>query len=234
MIDGRSVLAVITARGGSKGLPGKNLLPLVGRPLVCWTVEAATGARCVDRTVITSDSPEIRSAAVACGVDEAVARPAELAGDRARQEDAVLHVMDHVERQGQAFDLVVLLAPTNPLRPAADIDAAASLLVSTPNARAVMTVVECGDHPLQAGRLAADGSLAGFMSDEVKWLNRQELPTYHRVCGSVCIAEWEHFRAERSFMTDATYALETSRKHGLDIDEEIDFRLAETILDSQS
>jgi CMP-N,N'-diacetyllegionaminic acid synthase len=229
MIDGRRVLAVITARSGSKGLPGKNLRPLAGKPLIAWTAEAARGSEHVDRTIATSDSEEILAAARAAGA-ETVERPADLARDDSAQEDAVLHTMDSVEREEGAYDYVAMLAPTNPLRDASELDAGIERLHTHPAARAIMSVVPCEHHPLQAGPLPADGSLAEFMPPELRRKNRQELPDYYRLAGSVCVAEWDWFRVERSFLTPATYALVTTPRKGIDIDSLEDFLLAELLL----
>lgn len=230
MIDGRRILAVITARGGSKGLPGKNVRTLAGKPLVAWTVEAALGSRYIDRTVVSSDSDEILAVARDIDPQTPLRRPPELAGDVSAQEDAVLHAMDAVEAENGPYDYVTLLAPTNPLRDSADIDASIEYLHGHPSARSVMTVMPCEHSPLHAGVLPPDGSLANLMPEELRRKNRQELPTYHRISGSVCVAECAHFRAERSFLTSAAYAVVTSNRNGLDIDSLPDFLLAELYL----
>ncbi|MFO0678095.1 MAG: acylneuraminate cytidylyltransferase family protein [Polyangiaceae bacterium] len=225
MTAGRRALAVVTARGGSKGIPGKNLRPLAGKSLLAWTVDAAVHATSIDAVVVTSDDDAILREAEARGA-RAVRRPDELSGDTAQQEDAVLHAMESAEASLGRFDLVVLLAPTNPLRGAALVDAVVAFQLATPKARAVLTVVECDHHPLRSGPLPADGSMANFMPPELKWKNRQELPKYYRISGSVCVAEWEHFRRERSFLTDATFAYPTASREGIDIDSELDLLLA--------
>jgi CMP-N,N'-diacetyllegionaminic acid synthase len=231
VIRGQAVLAVVTARGGSKGLPGKNLRPLAGRPLISWTIDAALGARSIDRTLVSSDSEEILKTARAGGAEAPFARPAELSGDDAKQEDAVLHAMDFVEREGGRYDYVMMLAPTNPLRDAEEIDAVAEFLAAHERAKSAMTVVPSRESPLHANVLPPDLSLAGFVDEKLKLKNRQELPRYHRICGSVCIAEWGHFRREGSFLTPDAYAYVTTPRKGVDIDDIIDFKLAEIYID---
>jgi CMP-N,N'-diacetyllegionaminic acid synthase len=226
MLAGRRVLAIVTARGGSKGIPGKNLSPLGGRPLLDWTVEAARGAACIDRVVVTSDDEKILDAARQAGAD-CVRRPAEIAGDLARQEDAVLHAMGWVERDEAAYGYVVMLAPTNPLRPARLIDETAQFLAGHATARAAMTVIECEHPPLRANVLPADGSMERFHPEELRWKNRQELPTYYRITGAVCIAEWDYFRLEGSFLGPRTYAFVADRRSSIDIDDSLDLAVAE-------
>ena len=121
------VLALITARGGSKGLPRKNVLLAGGKPLIAWTVEAAVSSECIDRVVLTSDDDEIMAAAMAAGCDVPFCRPAHLASDVATSLDVVLHAIDQLP----GYEYVVLLQPTSPLRTAADIDAAFELMLET-------------------------------------------------------------------------------------------------------
>lgn len=227
MIDGMSVLALLTARGGSKGVPGKNIRLLAGKPLIAWSIEAARASRYVDRTIVTTDSDAIAAAAIAAGAEAPFRRPAELAGDLSRQEDAILHAMEWIEGHDRAYDILLVLTPTAPLRDAAEIDGAIEHLVRHPKARAIFSVRECDHSPLFTGLLPADGSLASFVPEELKFKNRQELPVYYRLSGSVALAYWDHFKAEGTFMTSATYAYVTDSRKGLDIDTMADFLLAE-------
>lgn len=219
------VLAVITARGGSKGVPRKNVREVAGKPLLAWTLEAALSAHCIDEVVVSSDDDEILALAAARRA-RALRRPPELATDTANQEDAVVHAMRDAEERGGRADIVVLMAPTNPLRTAALVDEVVSWHVAHPHARATLTVVECEHHPLRANRLPPDCAMANFMPNDIKWKNRQELPTYYRISGSVCVADWDHFLAERSFLTAATYAFPTEAAAGIDVDTELDLEIA--------
>jgi CMP-N,N'-diacetyllegionaminic acid synthase len=227
MIDGKSVLALLTARGGSKGVPGKNIKPLAGKPLIAWSVEAACGSRYVDRVLVSTDSDEIATAVIAAGGEAPFRRPSELAGDLSKQEDAILHAMAWCEKNDRAYDILLVLAPTTPLRDAIEIDAAIETLARHPVARAVFSVRECDHSPLFTNRLPADGSMAQFVPHELRLKNRQELPTYYQLSGSVALARWDHFKAEGSFLTSATYAYVTDSRKGLDIDTMADFLLAE-------
>lgn len=228
MIDGKRVACIITARGGSKGVPRKNVRPVAGKPLIKWTIDAAADASSIDDVVVSSDDDEILG--VAPPRAEALRRPPELATDLARQEDAILHAMDHLEATGRKAGYIVLLAPTNPLRDAALVDEVVAFHVRHPKAKATLTVVECDHHPMRSNQLPADMSMADFMPKEIRWKQRQELPTYYRISGSVCVADWDYFRAEQTFLSDHTFAFPTKARAGLDIDTEIDLRLAEMYL----
>lgn len=126
-IDKSKVLALITARGGSKGLPRKNVLQVAGRPLIAWTIEAALKSNIVDRVVLSSDDNEIIETAKSWGCSVPFRRPAHLANDTASSMQVVLHALEQLP----GFDYVILLQPTSPLRTASDIDAAFHELKST-------------------------------------------------------------------------------------------------------
>jgi CMP-N,N'-diacetyllegionaminic acid synthase len=127
-VSSTAVLAIVPARGGSKGIPNKNLIPLMGRPLVAYTIEQARQSVSVSRTVVSTDSVEIAAVARACGA-EVVNRPPELAGDTVTSESALRHCLEVLEeREGYAPELVVFLQATSPLRRAADIDEAVATL----------------------------------------------------------------------------------------------------------
>ena len=124
MIGGQSVLGLIPARGGSKGVPGKNLRTVGGKPLIAWTVSAAHRAKTLDRVILSTDDAEIAEVARAYDCDVPFMRPAELATDDAAMLDVVRHAIRSLE---ETYDYVVLLQPTSPLRTAGDIDAAVEL-----------------------------------------------------------------------------------------------------------
>ena len=127
MIGGRSVLAVITARGGSKGLPGKNLAPFRGEPLIARTIRAAQGAPSIDRLILSSDDPAIMETARSLGCEAPFQRAAELASDTAASIDVLLDAAD----RAPGYDIVVLLQPTSPLRTAGDIEATLAVMAET-------------------------------------------------------------------------------------------------------
>lgn len=224
-----SCLAIVTARGGSKGVPDKNIRPLAGRPLIDYSIKAGLQCPYITRTVISTDSPAIRDVAVQCGAEGPFLRPPELATDTARQEDAILHAMDWYEKQGHHFDLVCLLEPTSPLRTVETLNRGFELLASRPDAEAVFSVTECDFSPVFCSPLKPDGFMKDWMDEKYKWLQRQEIPTFYRVAGLVTISRWEAFRRNQSFMHDRTLSLVVDGVEARDIDEPVDFFIVEAL-----
>ena len=128
MIKEKSVLAVIPARGGSKGLPGKNILPLAGKPLIAWSIDAANGSQYIDRCIISTDDKDISDVAKKYGGNVPFLRPSHLANDDSPTIDVLVHTLQYFKNQSVEFDYLVLLEPTSPLRDSDDIDSAINLL----------------------------------------------------------------------------------------------------------
>ncbi len=224
MIGDRSVLAVITARGGSKGLPRKNLLPFRGAPLIAWTIEAARAATSIDRLILSSDDPEIIETARSLGCEAPFQRQAELAGDTAASVDVVLDAADRMP----GYDIVVLLQPTSPLRTAGDIEATLALMVET-GAPSAVSVSEAPCHPYLIFGRDAVGRLSPFVEKpaELSW-RRQDLPPAWRVNGAVYAADLAWLRAGRAMCTAGeTVAYEMPVERSFDIDTLEDLRAAE-------
>lgn len=224
MIGSRSVLGVITARGGSKGLPRKNLLSFRGAPLIAWTIGAAQAAKGIDRLVLSSDDPEIIETARALGCEAPFQRAFELAGDTAASVDVVLDAADRVP----GHDIVVLLQPTSPLRMAGDIEATLALMGES-GASSAVSVSEAPCHPYLIFQRDAGGRLSPFVEKpaDISW-RRQDLPSAYRINGAVYAADVAWLRAGRSFFrAGETVAYEMPAERSVDIDTLEDFRAAE-------
>ncbi len=229
MFDGHSILAIIPARGGSKGLPGKNIRPLAGKPLLAWTIEAARASGVIDEIVVSTDSPEIAAVATTYGCAPPFLRPAALAGDNSPTMAALFHTLDwYAQQQGRRFDLVLLLQPTSPLRQAADILAAVELLRHREVA-SVVSLCPVDHHPLWSNTLPPDHSLEHFLRPEAQ-RPRQELPPSYRLNGAIYLARTDWLRERGSFLGPGAYALIMSREGSVDIDDETDFLLAEILV----
>ena len=218
MIGTRKVLALIPARGGSKGLPGKNILPVGGRPLLAWSVDAARAARSVDRVVLSSDDDAIMAAARACGCEVPFVRPAALASDAATTIDVVMHALDALP----GYDLIVLLQPTSPLRTAADIDAACERLASS-GAPACVSVSLVDQSPYWMYRLGDNQSLVPVVEAPPGVTRRQDLPAVYALNGAVYVADTAWLRQARTFITRATVAHVMPAERSIDIDTIADF-----------
>jgi CMP-N,N'-diacetyllegionaminic acid synthase len=218
MIGTRKVLALIPARGGSKGLPGKNILQVAGRPLLAWSVDAARAARCVDRVVLSSDDEVIMAAARACGCEVPYRRPAELATDTASTIDVVLHAIDTLP----GYDVVVLLQPTSPLRTAADIDTACEHLAAS-GAPACVSVSPVEQSPYWMYRLGHNQGLVPVVEAPPGVTRRQDLPSVYALNGAVYVADTVWLRQSRTFVTRETVAHVMPVERSMDIDTIADF-----------
>lgn len=214
MIGGKSVLGLIAARGGSKGVPGKNIFVVNGRPLIQWTIDAARASRYLDRLILSSDDPEIIDVARHAGCDVPFHRDAALASDEASSIDVVADALLRVS----GYDIVVLLQPTSPLRTAADIDGAIELLVSS-GAGACVTVCEAEEHPYWMFRLGKDGRLSRFVEFPAGMpLRRQDLPPAWSLNGAVYAAGCAWFLQNRTFLSSDTVGYPMPAERSLDID----------------
>jgi CMP-N,N'-diacetyllegionaminic acid synthase len=226
VIDGLRVLALIPARGGSKGLPGKNLLPVGGRPLLAWTIHAARASRYVDRLVLSSDDPAIIAVAEREGCEVPFRRDAVLATDEANSVDVVVDAIGRLP----GHDIVVLLQPTSPLREASDIDATLETLCRR-GAEACVTVRLAEEHPYWTFRLDAAGQLSPYCTpaDGVP-AQRQRLPEAWCLNGAVYAARIPSFLRARSFLGAQTVAQPMPAERSPDIDTRDDLDRVERLL----
>lgn len=224
-----TVLGLIPARGGSKGLPGKNLLPLGGTPLLALAARAAKEARRVSRVAVSTEDPAIAACARAAGA-EVVDRPAALAGDETPMLDVVLHALDALA--GPAPDVVCLLQPTSPLRRAEHVDEALAALEAS-GADAVVSVVELphAHSPYKVQRLEG-GLLSPFWTGPApsELTRRQDVPTlYARNGPAVLACRVPFLRRSRSFYAGKTVPYLMSAADSVDVDTASDLRLAEAL-----
>jgi CMP-N,N'-diacetyllegionaminic acid synthase len=230
MRNGQKVLCLVTARGGSKGLPGKNVRPLLDKPLIVWSIEAGLQVPSVDALIVSTDDAAIAQAARAAGARVPFMRPAELAGDTASSVDVVLHAIDWLERAGEHYDVVVLLEPTSPLRESSDIEAALDLLL-TSGAGAVVSVCRAESvHPAFIYRRDAAGRLQPFLERQPTGLRRQEIEPLYFLEGTIYISRIDVLCERRSFYHDDTVAYEVPKWKSLEIDDLDDFLMVEALL----
>jgi CMP-N,N'-diacetyllegionaminic acid synthase len=218
VIGGRAALALIPARGGSKGLPRKNVLAVKGRPLLCWTVAAARAAQSLDRVVVSSDDEEIIATARACGCEVPFRRPAPLASDAAAMIDVVLHALDELPQ----YEVVVLLQPTSPLRTAHDIEAACRVFVDSA-APACVSVSPVAKSPYWMYRLSGQQRLQPILEGADDLVRRQDLPPVYVLNGALYIADAAWLRKSRTFLSQDTVAYVMPANRSLDIDTPADF-----------
>ncbi len=228
MYRGKSILGFIPARAGSRGVPGKNIRTLAGKPLIAHTIESALASGVFDYLLVSTDGEDIAGVAREFGAETPFMRPAELATDTAKSMDVILHAMAWCEDQGKHFDWIMNLQPTSPLRNSGDIVEACSLMVRR-RAGAVVSVCEADHHPLWCNTLPDDRCMENFIRPEIAGANRQALPKYYRVNGAIYLAEWKFLRLRNSWYGKDTYAYVMPKDRSVDIDSAIDFALAEIL-----
>ena len=231
MYESKKIIALIPARGGSKGLPRKNIKPLLGKPLIAWTIEQALASKYLDKILVSTDDSEIAKISKNYGAEVPFMRPKELAEDNAKGIDVVLHTIDWLEENDQRkqYDLLMLLQPTSPLRKSEDIDNAIELLFLK-EAKAIVSVCEVDHHPLWANTLPENGCMKNFIRKEIMNKNRQELPVYYRLNGAIYLAYCNYIKKCRSFIGKKTFAYIMPKSRSVDIDDEIDFKLVEILI----
>ena len=223
------ILAVIPARGGSKGIVGKNIIPVSGKPLMAWTIEAALHSSYISKTIVSSDEGKILEIAQQFGSD-ILKRPDELANDKAGSEGLITHALESETERGNTYDYVMLLQPTSPLRGTKEIDEAVALLINS-DAKALISVYTPEHTPYKAFKLNENGKLEGLVDNKTPFMRRQDLPQTFMPNGAIYLIEAELFLETRAlFCENGTVAYEMSREKSVDVDTMEDVELIEKTL----
>jgi CMP-N,N'-diacetyllegionaminic acid synthase len=223
-------LAIIPARGGSKGIPGKNLKAAAGKPLIAWTVETALAATSLDRVIVSTDSLEIAEVARRYGAEAPFMRPAGLAQDDTPGIEPVLHATLWLEEnEGYHPELIMLLQPTSPLRMVEDIDRAVDL-IREKGADAIVSVTPVEAHPYWMKQIDHAGRMTDFIKRDQPIDRRQDLPEVYVLNGAIYLARYDVLVEQKTFYTDNTFSLVMPVERSLDIDTPWDLYLADLIL----
>ncbi len=225
------VLGVVPARGGSKGVPGKNIRPLSGKPLLQYTAEAARGSRLLSRVILSTDNEEIAKVGVECGLEVPFLRPPQLAADDTPMLPVVQHAVSSMEDQGEFFDAVCLLQPTNPFRRSEDIDACIRLLELSDADAAVTVLPVPEEHNPHWVYFADESGLLRLSTGEASPITRrQELPpAYHRE-GSVYVTRRDVLMKENSLYGRRLVGHCIEQESSVNIDRPSDWVRAEELL----
>ena len=230
MINSKRAIAIVPARGGSRGLPGKNIRELCGKPLIAWTIDKAKKSRHIDEVLVTTDSEEIAGVARRYGAAAPVLRPAELATATAPTLAAVEHALAYYRQRGQEFDYTVLLEPTSPLREDDDIDRMLGLLDEhSADFDSIVSLGEVAEHPAIVKRF--DGrSIAGFCPELAQTTRRQDNESAWFPYGVAYIVKTRSLLAERTFYTSRCMGFPIRRYQKYEIDDLYDFLCAEAVM----
>lgn len=228
----KKILGLIPARGNSKGLPKKNIYPLLGKPLIAWTIETALKSKYLDRIVVSTDSGEIAKVSRKFGAEVPFLRPRELATDTAKSIDVVLHTLRFFQGQGLQFDYVSLLEPTSPLREESDIDKSIKLLVD--NRYGAVSIVGVSrvvsSHPAFDVMLSDKNLLIPYEGDFSIGPRRQDLSKLYFLEGSIYVSQVQEIFKRRSFYHNKTLAYIVPKWKSPEVDDIIDLFYVEGIL----
>ena len=223
-----TLLALISARGGSKGIPRKNIRPFSGKPLLQWSIDAALASACVDQVVVSTDDPEIAQVARACGAEVPFLRPAELATDTAPGIAPVLHALEQLPEVND----VLLLQPTSPMRTSADIEAIVALRQQAGRESAV-SLTPSAKHPAWMYRLN-NGQLLESLLQLDQAHCRQQLSTAYVLNGALYLATRSFLLREQAFIAADTVGFVMPAERSVDIDTPLDWQWAEFLMEKQA
>ena len=229
-----NIMGLITARGGSKGILGKNIFPVAGKPLIAWTIEEALKSRLLNKLIVSTDDSRIVEVSREYGAEVPFMRPAELAGDHSSHLQVVEHAVKWVEEnQGYAADYVMLLQPTTPLRVAEDIDKVIETAMEK-KAEAVLSVSPFNFHPYYARTISREGILRDLVKDRNDFLFRHELPDAYVENGAIYLVRKDVLFGQHSLMPSRIHAYVMPEERVLDIDTPWSMHLAELILEDRN
>ena len=221
------ILAIIPARGGSKRIPKKNIKKLAGKPLIEYTIDAASQSKLVDKIVVSTENREIERVVRKYGVDDVLPRPKDLAGDWSRTIDVILDVLRREE-----CEIVVCLQPTSPFRTSADIDNALAMFLEN-KCESVISVYECGQEQTWLLKEKGKYLIPVFGHKYFDSTLSQNLPQMYVPNGAIYIATPATLRKYKSFYTNQTLPYIMPPERSIDIDDKKDWLLAEKLLKNQ-
>ena len=226
MYKDKRILAIIPARGGSKGIKDKNIYPIKGKPLIAYSIDAARGSKYIDYIMVSTDSEAIAEKAKENGAEVPFMRPAELAADTSKTIDAIFDAVERLKGQGALYDVLVLLQPTSPLRTSEDIDAALELFFQEEQ-KSLVSVAEVNDNPVFIRRL--EGNMAIPVLNQSSTVRRQDIEKFYKINGAIYINRISEIAPETSF-NDNKVGYVMAKEKSVDIDCIDDIKKVEELL----
>ncbi|MBP3197174.1 MAG: acylneuraminate cytidylyltransferase family protein [Butyrivibrio sp.] len=226
MFENKKIIAIIPARGGSKGIPNKNIYPLCDKPLIAYTIEAAKKSKYIDNVVVSTDSEKISEVSKQYGAQVPFLRPENLATDTAKTIDVLIDALDRLQKCDEKYHTLVLLQPTSPLRSTEDIDSAIELFFAN-GCESLVSVTEVNINPVLIRKIV-DGKACPILNQS-STVRRQDFEKYYRVNGAIYINKIDELTCLTSLNDNSlAYIMPTSRS--LDIDTQDDIKEAEKII----
>lgn len=225
-----TVIGLITARGGSKSILGKNIKFLAGKPLIAWTIEIALQCKDISRVIVSTDDQEIAEVARQWGAEVPFIRPTELSQDDSSHISVVLHAIHWLEeKEGYRPNYIMLLQPTSPCRTVEDIQITIQL-AKNHDAIAVMSVCEAANHPYKTYKIIENGTLEYFIPSNIEYKYRQSLPKVYEENGAIYLNKRSSLLQHQTFLPSGTIAYVMPQERSLDIDTPWDFYIADLVL----
>lgn len=227
------IVGLITARGGSKSIPEKNIKPLAGKPLIAWTIEVALQCKDFSQVIVSTDDEKIADISRQWGAKVPFTRPVEFSKDNSSHISVVLHAIQWLkEKEHCRPDYIMLLQPTSPLRTVEDIQAAIKL-VKEHQAVAVVSVCEAAKHPYKMYKLTENGTLEYFIPSDIGYLYRQALPKVYEENGAIYLNKCSSLLQDKTFLPKGTFPYIMPEERSIDIDTYWDLYIADLVLRSQ-
>lgn len=231
MYKNKTFLAIIPARGGSKGLPGKNIKELCGKPLIAWSIEAGLKSKYIDEVMVTTDSQDIADIAKKYGANVPFLRPDYLANDIATSFDVIKHTIDFYKNEfKREFDYIILLEPTSPLREVSDIDNAIDQFLNS-SADSIVGIAKTeGQNPAFLVLTNEKNFISGYENHDMKVLRRQDIKDIYFFEGTIYISKTNVLLHKETFYHENTIGYEVPKYKSLEIDDMDDFVMVEAIM----
>ena len=224
-------IAIIPARSGSKGLKDKNIKLLNGKPLLAYSIEAAIKSKCFDTIIVSTDSKKYADIAIKYGAEVPFLRSKKNSSDKASAWDTIKEVLDNYKNLGKEYDTFMYLQPTSPLRKPSDIKNAYKLLKEK-KANSIVSVSEANTNPLYCYHLPKDNNLSKVLNVENENKRRQDAGNFYTMNGSIYLAKVNSFVKTNDIYKNKCFAYVMDKTSSIDIDDEIDFKVTEFILNS--
>ena len=231
MYKNKKILAIIPARGGSKGIPSKNIIEIYNKPLIQYSIECAKESKYIDRTIISTDDLKIKEVAEKCGGEVPFLRPEELAQDTSKTIDCLVHAVNWLKEQEEEYEYLVLLQNTVPLRKGWQVDEAIEKLFAS-NERSLVSITEVEENPVLMRTLNEDGTVKNMLQVN-STMRRQDFPRFYKVDGAIYIQKLdENFNLDTS-LNDGKLAYIMEEKYSVDIDTYLDIKKIEYYLEQE-
>lgn len=216
MYKGKRFLAIIPARGGSKGIPKKNIYKINGKPLIYYSIHEALKSNFLDRVIVSTDSEEIAQVSKFYGAEVPFIRPLELATDTSKTIDVLLHAIEQCRNENDNYDYLVLLQPTQPLRKSFHIDKAIKKIVDC-HQKSLVSVSKVKEHPILMRTISKEGFLENILNID-STVRRQDFPDFYKVNGAIYINKIDDSFTSKTSLNDNNFPFIMDEKYDLDID----------------